>query len=228
MRNFSFARASLLFGVSLALGVAFFSPPVCAQTPADATASPSSAPVAVGDHWTFELRDEITGTTKGTRTTTVTDISNNQIAARSEGARTGRGGIVVYDMSWNLLRDASYRYSPNDGSGIRSPLALGATWNISTDAVNTGTGATWKRKGTARVTGQETIATKAGQFEIFLVEANVTGRNIKDPTRVVEFSARTWFSPSLNHWVKRNILIREGGHIFQNLTSELIEYGHKQ
>ena len=47
---------------------------------------------APGDHWTYQVRDEISGTIKTMRTVIVTDVSEKEIATRFEIADTGRSG----------------------------------------------------------------------------------------------------------------------------------------
>lgn len=85
------------------------------------SANTSMPQAAVGDHWTYEIKDEITGDITSTRTVVVTDISNNSIATRFDIPKTGRSGTILYDPSWNIVRDNVWRYSPNDGTGIHPP-----------------------------------------------------------------------------------------------------------
>jgi len=191
-------------------------------------AANASAPqVAAGDHWAYEVRDEITGAIKFTRTDIATDVSNNQVAVRFD-TNTGGSGVIGYDRSWNVLHDDPFRYSPNDGTGVQFPLALGAQWKFAIDAINSRNGQTFRRTGVSRVTGQESITTKAGKFDTFVIETNFTGKNAQDPTLINQTSTRTWFSPEVNHWVKRTILLRRRGQVVQNDTVELTDYGHKK
>ncbi len=185
-------------------------------------------PVALGDRWTYEVKDEISGVVKQTRTVVVTDISKKEIATRFDDAKTGRSGIITYDGSWNILNSSTARYSPNDGSGVELPLAIGKTWKISGQSTNYQNGAVWRRSGDSRVTGQESITTKAGKFETFVIDSKVMNQNTKNPTQKTEILARTWYSPDVNHWVKRNLTIRQNGHTFQNDTTELTEFAHKK
>ena len=198
-------------------------------------APPGSAPAPVnmqetapGDHWVYEVKDEISGTTKEPRKQMVTEVSKGEIAIHVEFGNSGRSNNLVFDRSWNMLRNNAYKFSPNDGSGVKLPLTLDAQWKFAVDEINFTSGGTWKRTGNSRVTGQETITTKAGQFDTFIIETNVTTRNVKDPTHISEISMRTWFNPDVNHWVKRTIITRQQGHVFGNETVVLVEYGRKQ
>jgi hypothetical protein len=184
--------------------------------------------VAPGDHWTYEVKDEIVGTILRTRTDMVTDVSKNEIAVRFDVADTGRSGNLIYDRSWNILREEPFKYSPNNGTGIQLPLTLGAQWKFAIDVTNSRNGLTFRRIGNSKVTAKESITTKAGTFETFVIETNYAGKNIQDPTLINESSDRTWFSLDVNHWVKRNIVRRQRGHVTENNTIELIDYGHKK
>jgi hypothetical protein len=78
------------------LGLVLATSPLLAQAPpaASAPAPAAEAPTGpepmeepqTGDHWTYELRDDITGDVKSTITTTVTDVSGTDISIRV-GAR---------------------------------------------------------------------------------------------------------------------------------------------
>lgn len=186
------------------------------------------SPLAVGDHWTMEERDEISGVVKEIRNAVVTDVSKDEIAVRFDVPATGRSGNLTYDRSWALLSNDSWRYRPNDGMGFKLPLAVGGKWRFTSDAINTTTGAVWKRSGNTTVTGQEHVATKAGEFDTFVVETTLSARNMKNPTQVAEITIRTWYSTAIGHWVKRNSVVRRGGHIFSNEMTMLTTFAHKQ
>ena len=154
-----------------------------AQNPvpnASATASPGVPKALVGDHWTYEVKDEISGAIKFTRTDMVTDISNNEIAVRVDFADPGRTSNIIYDRSWNILRSDPFKYSPNDGTGVQLALTTGSQWKFAIDVVNSRNGLTFRRVGNSRVTGQESITTKAGSFNTFVIETNYTGKNVQD------------------------------------------------
>jgi len=114
-----------------------------------------------------------------------------------------------------------------NGTGIRTPLKPDAQWKFASDSTNSNSGATFKRTGNSRVTGQETITAKAGKFDTIVYETNFSSRNTKDPARSSDISSRTWYSTDINHWVKRSIVVRQGGQVFQNEVIELTGYGRK-
>jgi hypothetical protein len=210
--------------------------------PPDAAPAASSAPVPAppakavvpmeeprpGDRWTYEVRDEITGTIATTRENVVTDVTPTEISVRYKNVGTTNTGFVIYDRSWNLVEDRPWRYSPNDGSGIQSPLAVGKTWPVQVNNINSANGNVWKRSGTSKVVGQESVTTKAGTFDTFKIETSFTARNVNNPTLKNEVTSLTWYAPAIDHWVRRTFVSRANKHLQISNTIELVEYGRKQ
>lgn len=195
-------------------------------TPAAAETAPANVQQPVpGDHWTYDVTDDISGKLESTRTDMITDVSKDAITVRFDVAGTGRSGTIVYDRSWDIARADPFKYSPNDGTGVRLPLTIGAQWKFAIDVDNTRNGVTFRRTGTSKVVGQESITTKAGTFDAFVVETDFTGHNVQDPTLVNQTSWRTWFAPDIDHWVKRIIVARQRGHVVSKETVELTQYG---
>jgi hypothetical protein len=227
----------VLIGLIASSALAQQAPP---QAGAPAAPPSSSAPVepakAVvpmeeplpGDHWTYEVRDEITGKISATRANVVTEVTPTEISIRFEVVGTPNQGLNVYDRSWNLINSGPWRYSPNDGAGIQTPLTTGKTWTFQCDEVNAGNGNIWKRSGSSKVVGQESVTTKAGTFETFKIETTYSARNVKDPTRKNEITSQTWYAPAIDHWVKRIFMSRADKHLRVSNTLELTEYGRKQ
>lgn len=215
----------------------------CLITPAawaqQAPSPGSEAPKAVvrmeeplpGDHWTYDLRDEITGKVTATREYAVTEVTPTHISIRSRKAGASNNNddaFVVYDRSWNMVEGRPWRYSPNDGSGIQSPLAVGKTWPVRTNNINSANGAVWRRSGISKVVGEESITTRAGTFDTFKIETTFTGTNVNNPTMKNDVTSTTWYAPAIDHWVKRTFVSRANNHLQINNVYELVEYGRKQ
>ena len=228
-------RYAVLIGTSLVVSSAWAqqtSPPAATQEAAPA-AQPDKAVVLMeepqpGDHWTYEIRDEITGSVTATRENVVTEVTPTEITVRFRRLGSDHEGLNVYDRSWNLIEAAPWRYSPNDGTGVRSPLAVGKSWPVQGNNVNNTNGASWKRSGTSKVVGQESIQTRAGTFDTFKIETTYVAKNVKDPTRSEEITSQTWYAPAIDHWVKRVYVLRTSKHIRTNNIIELVDYGRKQ
>src|SRR4051812_16494076 len=56
-----------------------------------------------GDYWTYEIRDDITGTISGPRTNVVTEVTPTEISVHSKISATSNEGFSIYDRSWNLI-----------------------------------------------------------------------------------------------------------------------------
>jgi hypothetical protein len=203
------------------------------DAPATPSAPAAAKPVAAmeeplqGDFWTYEVRDEISGKVSAIRTNLVTEVTPTEISVRYSVEGKDSQGLSVYDRSWNLKNAGEWKYQPNDGNGIHSPLKVGDSWKISSDDINSGKGNIWKRTGLSKVVSQETVTTKAGTFETYKIETTFSTRPTNDPTRKNEITSVTWYAPAVDHWVKRTFVSRANGHLLTNNVLELVEYGRK-
>jgi hypothetical protein len=204
-----------------------------APSPAPAPAQPSKGVVAMeepqpGDHWTYEVRDEITGAVTATRENVVTEVTPKEVTVRYTNlGATNNNGLNIYDRSWNVLENRPWRFSPHDGTGIQSPLTVGKTWPVKTNNINSANGNVWKRSGTSKVVALESVTTRAGTFDTFKIETTFTGTNIKNPTLKNEVTSLTWYAPAIDHWVKRTFVSRADKHLQTSTTLELVDYGRK-
>lgn len=209
------------------------SPPAAAP-PETATPAKPAKPVVpmeepkLGDRWTYEVRDEITGKISATRENVVTDVAPNEITVRYKNLANDKTGFNIYDRSWNLVEDQPWRFSPHDGSGIQSPLTVGKAWRVQTNNINSTTGNIWKRSGTSKVVGQESVTTKAGTFDTFMIETTFSAKNANNPTLKNEVTSLTWYAPAIDHWVKRSFVSKANGHLQISTMIELLEYGRRQ
>lgn len=224
-------RYSFLASVGLLLSASALTAqtPNAAPSPA-ATESSTQATMEdprVGDHWTYEYRDDITGDLKSTFTATITDISATDISLRTNLIGNSNYGFANYDHSWNRTTNGDWRFSPNDGSGIRAPLAVGKTWSTKSNDSNSTTGANMKRSVTSRVVAQESVTTRAGTFDTFKIETSFTWQSVKDPTKKAQDTWQTWYAPAIDHWVKQTSTMRSDGRVRTKTSSELIEYGRR-
>jgi hypothetical protein len=180
-----------------------------------------------GDHWTYELRDEITGDVKSTSTYVVTEVADKTVSVRVSILGNPNPGYMTFDRSWNVINGGVWKYAPNDGTGVRPSLAVGKTWSFQSNDVNSTQGVTFKRSGTSKVVGQESITTRAGTFDAFKIQTSSSIRNANDPTRKFDSTTQMWYVPAINHWVKRVFTMRSDGQLRENSTMELVEFGRK-
>jgi hypothetical protein len=218
------------------LALAAITGPLSAQTkpdeapPAASASSPGQETMEqpqTGDHWTYELRDEITGDIKATITNTVTDASGSDISVRTGSLGNSDYDYETFDRSWNMTDGGAWRYVPNDGAGMKTPLAVGDTWSFEATDINNIANVRWKRSGTSKVLARENVTTRAGTFDAFKVEATIQEQNVDDPTSSIQLVQQTWYAPAINHWVKRTAVAQSDGQVRGNSTIELVEYGRR-
>ena len=181
----------------------------------------------IGDHWTYELRDDVSGDLKSTITHTITDITPAEISVRLAVLGRPHGAYHTYDRAWDLINTDTWRSTPNDGTGIRAPLAVGKTWSFKSTNSNTSSGVSLKTSGTSKVTAKETLATRAGIFETFKIETSYESRNSNDATKKYLSEQQTWYAPAINHWVRRTHVSRSEGKVRDRSAAELVEYGRR-
>ncbi|TAL79469.1 MAG: hypothetical protein EPN75_09030 [Beijerinckiaceae bacterium] len=228
-------RGRVTLGGSIGL-ILLFASPVFAQATSQSgaassppTAKPAaSAPVikkvAVADRWTYEKRDEISGEVKGTFTQVVTDISPKEISVRVKSLGKPGVGFLTYDHSWNLISNGHWRVSPNDGTGVKLPLSIGKRWRFHSNQVLAGKNVYLRSVGTSKVVARTTLTTQAGTFDTYEIDTSFTTRNSNDPTKHFSFLMKTWYAPSIDHWVKRERTMRFQGQLRQHYSLELVEY----
>jgi hypothetical protein len=204
------------------------SPPAASSSGTETANGPEPMEeVQTGDHWTYEIRDEITGEVKSTVTNTVTDVSASEIGTRTTQLGNGNFGYQTFDRSWNVTNNGTWRYTPNDGTGIRLPLAVGKSWSFKSTDVNSTAGVSGKRSGTSKVVAKESVTTRAGTFDTFKIETSFEIQNANDPTKKYQFVQQTWYAPLIDHWVKRSSQSRSEGRVRDKSTVELVEYGRR-
>jgi hypothetical protein len=197
--------------------------PALAQSPRDA-----SEGIKVGDWWTYNQKDEITGTVRDTYTSTVTEISPKEIITSLSFRGRSNLGVVIFDHDWNRIVNGALRSNPNDGHGVRLPLEVGKEWRLEFEERNTQSGAGFKGTSASKVVAQEPMTTAAGTYDTFKIERQFKEFNAADPSRLTEVQFVLWFAPQINHWVRRTTLTKVQKRTISNTSDELIELGRKQ
>jgi hypothetical protein len=217
------------FGMLLSASALTAQTPNAAPAPAatESTAQETMEDPQTGDHWTYEVRDDITGDIKSTFTRTITDVSATDITIRDASVGNPNFGYGNYDRYWNRTSNDTWRFSPSDGGGIRTPLAVGKTWSVKGNDLNNTAGGGWKRSVTAKVVAQESVTTRAGTFDTFKIEMSFVLQSAQDPTKKSQEVVQKWYAPAIDHWVKQTSVMRSDGHVRSKTSMELIEYGRR-
>jgi hypothetical protein len=141
--------------------------------------------------------------------------------------KTG-SAVRVYDHDWNLIDRGNFQYKPNNGGGIKPPLAVGKEWRSEHESRGTQSNYTAKASVAARVTAQETITTSAGTFEAFKIETQRREISVTDPSKSYEYQNTEWYAPQVNNWVRRLLVTRIQKRITSNISEELVSFERKQ
>jgi len=187
------------------------------------SAEPSDS-VHVGDMWIYDRTDNITGAPMNTFTSMVTEVSPKEITTSVIFRGNNGRGLVVFDHDWNRTVENDNRYSPNDGHGIHAPLAVGKEWRYEYIWKNLQNGVSMKDTGLSKVVAQETLTTSAGTFDTFKIDRRVKEFNVADPSRLFDIEMLMWFSPQINHWIRRTFTVKAEGRVRASSTDDLINY----
>ena len=196
-----------------------------AQDGAKPTVPPD--PVRVGDRWTYDLVDEITGDPKGTWSWLVTDANAKEIVTRVSKRGQDGSGLSVFDPKWNVVDDGQWRRKPRDGTGFELPLAVGKQWRSNWVTEHLKSGTSYRAAAVAKVVAEESVTTQAGTFATFKVVTGIKNNPIDGAAKEVLTTVVTWYAPAVNHWVRRTVEVRVGGRIQENTSHELIDYSRK-
>jgi len=188
---------------------------------------PSGA-VQVGDAWVYDSKDGITGLPLSTYTSLVAELSPTEIVTNAIFKGNNNRALVVFDHDWNRLVTNNQKFNPNDGHGVHWPLAVGKEWRSSYTTSNSQTGANTKVSSLAKVVAQETVTTPAGTFETFKIDRQLKEYSIADPSRYRDMQVIMWFSPQINHWVRRNSVVKQEKRTIANTSDELVQIIKKQ
>lgn len=233
-----FVRNLLAAAAAAALAACAADPGI---TPLPSSASAAAPAVAVGDNWTYRVRDGYTGLERSSQRYRVTQVAGDEIvvALSHEGAGDE---IHVYDRQWNWLKRPatnlqSFGYSPAY-QALAFPLAPGKTWRARATATDPVDGRRFPVWIEGTVTGWEKVKVPAGEFEALKIkravyidywEITVRGRS-----EILEYE---WYAPAVKQTVRRESSSQylsyiysfdeDGGPVFVRddwLIAELVSY----
>lgn len=191
----------------------------------------TDGPVKVGDRWVYESRDEITGYPKSGYTDLIAEVSPREIILNRTSREPVYGApesvLVTFDRDWNAIDTLLWKFEPNNGQGIRAPLALGKAWQAEFDAKNLETGATYKGTSSSKVVGREPVTTAAGTFDTFKIEHKSNLISPSDASKIWEDETVVWYAPQINHWARRTILVIFEKRTRLSVSEELADYTRK-
>jgi hypothetical protein len=214
---------SKILAISLALLLLATWPRVLRSQPAE----PNDG-VHVGDLWVYDQTDDLTKTPINTYTSMVTDVSPKEITTSIIIRGNSGRAFVVFDHDWNRIVLNDIRFTPNDGQGIHAPLAVGKEWRSDYTSKNAQNGVAMKGSSLSKVVAQETVTTAAGTFDTFKIDRQLKEYNVADPSRFLDTEMFMWFSPQIDHWIRRSFVGKVESRVRSASTDELIKYLQKQ
>jgi len=206
--------------VAISLAIQLLLAGYCAAQPAD------PGPLRVGDRWSYDIKDELTGDLRHTVTFVVAEITPKEITTRVSVRGRDRPQTLVYDPDWGRIDNGAWKFRPAD-IGIRNPLQVGKEWRSEGTATNIQSGVTLRTSGAAKVVGREQVTTPAGTFDSFRIEMTVRELNTRDQTKSSTTSHVVWYAPAINRWVRKKTDVRAEGRLRDSSSEELTEYSRR-
>jgi hypothetical protein len=189
--------------------------------------SADPGPIRVGDRWSYEVKDSLTGDLRPAMTVVVADVNDKEITTRIAVRGRERPQTAIFDPDWGRIDDGAWRLS-SPGIGIKKPLLqVGKEWRSDASGIHLQSGVTFRANGVAKVVGQEQVTTPAGSFDTYRVDMTVRMINTKDQTRSQTYTFMVWYAPAVNRWVKRTTEWRSEGRVRDSFSEELTEYSRK-
>jgi hypothetical protein len=204
MKSYGLQLRTLLIVGMTVLITACASVPVGPPLTSNETAPPPA--VAVGDQWTYRVRDGYTGIDRGTERYRVEQVSAGNIMV----ARIGFGGedTEAYDSQWNWLKRPatnlqSFTYRP-PYPAFAFPLAPGKTWQVRLTATDPADGRHFPVRVDGKVLGWERVKVPAGEFDAIKIQRYVYldywEQGVRGASHIVEDE---WYAPAVKQSVRR-------------------------
>jgi hypothetical protein len=183
-------------------------------------------PVRVGDRWSYDLKDDLTGDLRHSVTVVAVEVSDKEITTRATIRGKDRPQTMVFDLDWGRIDDGAWKLNPS-GIGIKRPLQVGKEWRSDANALHLQSGVAFRASGVAKVVKQEQVTTPAGTFDTYQVDTTVRLVNTRDQTKSSTWTFVYWYAPAVNRWVKRKTEARYDGRLRDSHIEELTEYSRK-
>jgi hypothetical protein len=184
-------------------------------------------PIRVGDRWSYDIKDALTGDLRQAVTIVVGEVNEKEITTRTSVRGRDRPNTIVFNPDWGRIDDGVWKHRPSDLLGIKKPLQIGKQWRAEGNSTNVQTGVAVQTSALAKVVGQEQITTTAGTFDTFRVELTERQINAKDQTKSTTLTIVTWYAPAINRWVKKQTEVRAEGRVRDSFIDELTEYSRR-
>jgi hypothetical protein len=206
--------------VAISMGVVVAWAGACAAQGAD------PGPVRVGDRWSYEVKDDVTGDLRHAVTVVVADINDKEITTRVSHRGKDHPQTIIFNLDWGRIDDTVRKFQPGE-PGIKRPLQIGKQWRSDYNMTNLKTGFAFRASAAAKVVGQESVTTPAGTFDTLRIETTVREVNTRDQTKSSVATYVTWYAPAINRWVRRKYKLQFEGRVRDSVSEELVDYARQ-
>jgi hypothetical protein len=174
----------------------------------ESSASAAMPTLAIGDSWTYRVRDGYTGLARPDQRLRVTESGSDQVRVAVSREGSGPDEIQVFDREWNWLnRPATnlpfFEYNPAYRA-LSFPLAVGKKWRARATATDPRDGRRFPVWIEGTVQGWEKIKVPAGEFEALKIRRMVFidywEYTLRGRSEIVEYE---WYAPAVKQAVRR-------------------------
>ena len=208
----------------LALTLIFSTPSVAAFAESEAS---NSTKLAVGDQWTYQETNDLTGTATSMLTITVTEVASKDFTVRVSAPNTNASYIMVFDDDWNARVQDQAKFNPHDGTGIPHDPKIGTTWRTLFSWQDLAKGMDGKGTATGQCTRNESVTTQIGTFATLKCVVTVRAKSRNGGPVVREDEITTWYAPTTRRWAKREFTTKIRGRVSEKRTQEIVSFDLK-
>ena len=187
--------------------------------------------MAVGDNWTYRVRDGFTGLARDNQSYRVTDVSDERVRVAVSG-ESGRDAIHIYNRGWNWLKHPatnlqSFDYSPAY-EAFAFPLAPGKRWRARVMATDPADGRRFPVWIDGVVLGWERVKVPAGEFDALKIKRAVFldywEHAVRGRSEIVEHE---WYAPAVKQSVRREASSRFLSYLYGDRGNSGLLYAGK-
>ena len=195
-------------------------------TPAPALAQSQATPpqVRVGDHWRYLVKDGFTGDTLNEFGHQVVSVSEQDITVQLTNKGSRARELRYFDRQWNATDTGGTVFEPHYPE-YRFPLVVGDSWREPYRS-HTRDGKTYDNFQRVTVEAVERIHTPAGDFDAYRIKvlADIVANDANQSH--VQSTITTWYAPTVNKYVRREVLVFSDARVRRHEVTELSAYGH--
>lgn len=181
--------------------------------------------IKVGDRWTYQLLDNLTGEIKGSATLTIFEVTDTEIHQKVQIKTKAPINRVEYlDRQLNTIDNGVYQWKPST-SFFRFPLTIGKEWSQQYESVAISHESKTRHNISAKVVAFEKVKVPAGEFDAFKIEYTIRSISTSDADRADSYTKTVrWYSPGVKQVVKQETESIMGGRTREKSGMVLTEF----